>query len=194
MSVFRINFTQDWTFRDSLANNSKGQNFGIDFTLERFLNEGYYFLITTSIFKSIYSGDDGIWRNTKFNKGYVANILFGKEINLRNNKLLGLNGRFSYIGGDRNNPVLIAESIHDKTIYYDETKAFEIQTPATKYLDLTLTYRINKPKHSSVLALQVKNVLGSRNYDGYSFNYKTKTIENKGYVVILPVLSYKIEF
>lgn len=189
-----INFTQDWTFTDSLANNSKGQNFGIDFTLERFLNDGYYFLITTSIFKSIYRGDDGIWRNTKFNKGYVANILFGKEFNLRNNKLLGLNGRFSYTGGDRNSPVLIAESIHDKTIYYDETKAFEIQTPATKYLDLTLTYRINKSKHSSVWALQVKNVLGSRNYDGYSFNYKTRTIENKGYVVIIPVLSYKIEF
>jgi hypothetical protein len=96
-----INFTQDWTFRDSLANNSKGQNYGIDITLERFLNNGYYYLITTSIFKSIYRGDDNIWRSTKFDKGFVANILFGKEFNLRNNKLLGLNGRFSYIGGDR---------------------------------------------------------------------------------------------
>jgi len=98
------------------------------------------------------------------------------------------------MGGDRITPVLIAESIHDKTVYNDETKAFEIQTPPTRYLDLTLTYRINKSKHSSVWALQVKNVLGSRNYDGYSFNYKTKTIDNKGYVVIIPVLSYKIEF
>jgi len=193
-SYSMINFTQDWTFRDSLANNSKGRNYGIDFTLERFLNDGYYFLITTSVFKSKYCVDDGIWRSTKFNKGYVANILFGKEINLRNNKLLGLNGRFSYIGGDRISPVLMAESIQDKMVYYDETKAFEIQTPAVKYLDLTLTYRINKTKHSSVWALQVKNILGSRNYEGYSYYYKTGTIENKGYVVILPVLSYKIEF
>jgi hypothetical protein len=189
-----INFTQDWIFRDSLENNSKGQNFGIDVTLERFLDAGYYYLITTSIFKSIYSGDDGIWRNTKFNKGYVANILFGKEFNLRNNKLLGLNGRLSYIGGERISPVLMAESINDKTIYYDETKAFENHTPATKYLDLTLTFRINKQKHSSVWALQVKNVLGSKNYEGYSYFYKTQTIENKGYTVIIPVLSYKIEF
>jgi hypothetical protein len=189
-----INFTQDWTFRDSLANNSKGRNYGIDFTLERFLNDGYYYLITTSIFKSKYSGDDGIWRSTKFDKGYVANILFGKEFNLRNNKLLGLNGRFSYIGGDRISPVLMAESIQDKTVYYDETKAFEIQTPATKYLDLTLTYRINKPGHSSVWALQIKNVLGARNYEGYSYFYKTRTVENKDYIVILPFLSYKIEF
>jgi hypothetical protein len=189
-----INFTQDWTFRDSLANNSKGRNYGIDFTLERFLNEGYYYLITASVFKSSYRGDDGMWRNTKFDRGYVANILFGKELNLRNNKLLGINGRFSYIGGDRISPVLMEESIKDKTVYYDETKAFEAQIPASRYLDLTLTYRINKPKHSTVWALQVKNVLGSRNYDGYSYFYKTGRIENKGYVVILPVLSYKIEF
>jgi len=189
-----INFTQDWTFRDSLANNCKGRNYGIDLTLERFLNDGYYYLITTSIFKSKYSGDDGIWRSTKFDKGYVANILFGKEFNLRNNKLLGLNGRFSYTGGDRISPILMAESIHDKTVYYDETKAFEIQTPATKYLDLTITYRINKARYSSVWALQVKNVLGSKNYDGYAYYYKTGTIENNGYAVILPILSYKIEF
>ena len=189
-----INFTQDWTFRDSLANNSKGQNYGIDLTLERFLNDGYYFLITTSVFKSRYCGDDGIWRSTKFNKGYVANILFGKELKLRNNKLLGLNGRFSYIGGDRISPVLMTESIQNKTVYYDESKAYEIQTPASRYLDLTLTYRINKVKHSSVWALQIKNALGSKNYEGYAYYYKTGAIENNGYVVILPILSYKIEF
>ena len=189
-----INFTQDWTFRDSLANNSKGQNYGIDLTLERFLNDGYYFLITTSVFKSKYRGDDGIWRSTKFDKGYVANMLFGKEFSLRKNKLLGLNGRFSYIGGERISPVLMAESIQDKTVYYDETKAFETKTPPAKYLDLTVTYRINKSGHSSVWALQVKNVLGSKNYDGYSYFYKSRTVENRGYAVILPILSYKIEF
>jgi hypothetical protein len=189
-----INFTQDWTFRDSLANNSKGRNYGIDLTLERFLDNGYYYLITTSIFKSEYRGDDGIWRNTKFNKGFVANLLFGKEFSLRNNKLLGLNGRLSYMGGDRISPVLIPKSLQNKTVYYDETKAFENQIPATKYLDFTVTYRINKPGHSSVWALQVKNALGARNYDGFAYQYKTGTIENIGYVVILPVLSYKIEF
>ncbi len=189
-----INFTQEWTFRDSLTNNSQGKNYGIDVTLERFLNKGYYFLITTSIFKSEYRGGDGIWRSTKFDKRFVANILFGKEFNLKNNKLLGLNGRFTYMGGDRFSPVLMAESIKDKTVYYDDTKAFDMQTPATKYLDITVTYRINKKRYSSVWALQIKNVLGAKNYEGYAYYYKTGTIENKDYAVILPVLSYKIEF
>lgn len=124
----------------------------------------------------------------------IANILFGKEFNLRNNKLLGLNGRFNYIGGDRISPVLMAKSLQDETVYYDETKAFEIQNPATKYLDFTLTYRTNKKRYSGVWALQVKNVLGTMNYEGYAFYYKSRTIENRGYAVILPVFSYKIEF
>jgi hypothetical protein len=193
-SYSMINFTQDWKFRDSLSNNSKGQNYGIDFTLERYLHNGYYFLITSSIFKSIYRGDDGIWRNTKFDKGYVANLLVGKEFYLHNNKVLGLNGRLNFMGGDRVSPVDMAKSIQEREIFYDETKAFSIKSPATKYIDLTITYRNNKQGHSSVWALQVKNVLGAPMYDGYSYFYKTGKISNEGVVVVLPILSYKLEF
>lgn len=193
-SYSMINFTQDWTFRDSLANNTTGKNYGIDFTLERFLNNGYYFLITTSIFKSTYIGDDGILRNTRFDKGYLANMLIGKEFNLRNNRVLGINGRLIFMGGDRESPVDMEKSHQQKTIIYDDTKAFSEQMPATRFFDLTITYRINKLHHSSVWALQVKNVLGSPMYQGYSYYYKTGTIENKGVVIVLPILSYKIEF
>jgi len=189
-----INYTQDWTFRDSLININLGQNVGVDITIERFLQNGYYFLITSSLFTSKYRGDDGIWRNTKFNKGYVLNALVGKEINLKNNKIFGLNARFSFVGGDRISPILMEESIRDKTVYYDDTKAFEMQLPATSFLDLTITFRTNRAKCSSVWALQVKNALATKNYEGYSYNYKTEKIENKSHKIILPFLSYKLEF
>jgi hypothetical protein len=193
-SYSMINFTQDWTFRNSLVNNSVGKNYGVDFTFERFLNKGYYFLLTTSVFRSEYKGDDGIWRKTKFDKGYVANLLFGKEFTLRNNRIFGINGRFNFMGGDRFSPVDIAKSEQEKSVIYDETKAYSVRSPATQYIDLTLTYRINKQRHSSVWALQVKNVLGAPMYGGYSYYYKTGEILNEGVVVILPVLSYKLEF
>jgi hypothetical protein len=193
-SYSMINFTQDWTFRDSLSNNTKGQNYGVDVTLERFLNNGFYFLVTTSIFNSIYRGADDVWRNTKFDKGYVANILAGKEFYLRNHKVLGINGRLNLMGGDRESPVDIAKSEEQKTVIYDDTKAYSSRMPSERFLDLTITYRINKLHHSSIWALQVKNALGSPMYSGYNYYYKTGTVENKGVVVVLPVLSYKIEF
>ena len=113
---------------------------------------------------------------------------------MHNNKVLGINGRLNLMGGDRESPVNIAKSIQEKAIFYDDTKAFTSQSPATKYVDLTITYRNNKQGHSSVWALQVKNVLGSPMYDGYSYNIQTGKISNDKIVVILPVLSYKIEF
>jgi hypothetical protein len=189
-----INFTQDWTFRDSLTNNSQGRNYGVDFTLEHFLHKGYYFLFTASLFDSKYKGGDGVWRNTRFDKGYVVNLLFGKEFYFKKNRIFGTNIRFNIMGGERISPVLIDESLHAKTVIYDKTKAFQNQMPSTYNLDLTITYRTNKRKHSSIWALQIKNVLGSPMYGGYSYYLKTAKIENTKVVVILPILSYKIEF
>ncbi len=193
-SYSMINFTQDWTFRDSLSNNSQGQNYGVDLTLERFLNNGYYFLITGSVFKSSYKADDGIWRNSRFDKGYVANLLFGKEFNLHKNKVFGLNGRLNIMGGDRESPVNTAKSMQEKYVYYDDSNAFTAKAPASKTVDLTMTYRINKPKKSGVWALQIKNLLAEPNYNGYTYNYKTNKIERLKMVLILPIISYKIEF
>jgi hypothetical protein len=189
-----INFTQDWSFRDSLANNSKGRNFGVDITLERFLQNGFYYLFTASLFKSRYQDPKGIWRDTRFDKIFLANILFGKEFNMRNNKVLSVNTKIYVMGGDRESPVNVVKTKQLRSIYFDETKPFTKQSPATQFVDLTITYRINKPGHSSVWALQVKNIFGSPFYSGDAYYYKTGKISNEGTVIVLPMLSYKIEF
>jgi len=193
-SYSMINFQQDWTFHNELKNNSIGVNKGIDLTIERFLSNNYYFLVTASVFKSTYKADDNVWRNTRFNKGFVLNLLYGREIFLSKNRILGVNGRLNVMGGERYNPILMEESIREKKPISDDNKAFEKQYPATSYLDLTISYRINKAKRSSVIALQVKNLLGSPMHEGYFYNFKSNAIESSETVVVLPVISYKIEF
>jgi hypothetical protein len=189
-----INFKQDWMFRDSLTNNSSGRNIGIDFTLERFLNNNYYYLFTASVFDSKYKGDDGIWRNTRYDKGFVVNLLVGKEFFLKNNSVLGLNARLNYTGGERISPIDMEKTLQKKAIVYDESNAFEDQLPSRYNLDLTVTYRINREKHSGVWALQLKNALGTPENSGDFYNLRTNKIEKSTAKVILPVLSYKIEF
>jgi hypothetical protein len=88
----------------------------------------------------------------------------------------------------------MTRSMQEKAVLYDETKAFSTRFPSTNYVDLTFTYRINKRSHSSVWALQVKNALGNPMYDGYSYNYRTEAITRNKTVVVLPVLSYRVEF
>lgn len=193
-SYSMINFTQNWMFQSSLSNNSEGKNYGIDFTLERFLHNNYYYLITLSLFDSKYKGDDGVLRNSRFDKEYVINILYGKEFYLRKNRILGANLKLNFMGGERVSPVLTNASVQSKTVIYDESKAFQNQMPSTYILDATITFRTNKRKYSGIWALQIKNVLGSPLYSGYQYNYKTANIENSKVVIMLPILSYKIEF
>lgn len=193
-----VNFHQQWFFNDALVNEGTGTNIGVDFTVERFLNNGYYWLSTASVFDSKYVGGDGIERNSAYDRGYVANLLFGKEFYFNNKpnkqRILSLNGKLTFLGGERLNPVLENESIQKKEIVFDHTNAFSMQSDPSLIANITINYRKNKPNYSSVWSLQIINLFGapSTHYDYY--NYKTNDLDVYEENFIVPNLSYKIEF
>ena len=115
-------------------------------------------------------------------------------IGAQKNDVLGINVRVSILGGERHSPIDYNKSISSQQVIFDETKSYTKQYPKSSNVDLTVTYRINKEKHSSVWALQVKNVLGSPNREGYEYNYKTDKIEALEMPIVIPVISYKVEF
>ncbi|MEX0662498.1 MAG: carboxypeptidase-like regulatory domain-containing protein [Balneolaceae bacterium] len=194
-SYSMINYKQDWAFGDALENNSIGRNVGVDVTFERFLNKGYYFLITGSVFSSRYKADDGVWRNTRYNKNFVANALVGKEFSFKDNRrILGVNTRLNLVGGERVSPVLTEKSMERELVFFDESQAFKNQLPSTIYADLSVTYRVNRSRHSSIWALQVKNMLGEPMPEGYNYSYESESIVLDESVVVIPSISYTIEF
>ena len=189
-----VNFEQDWGFSSLLANKGAGENYGLEITAERFLKDGYYYLMTGSLFKSRYRGGDDIWRDTRFDQSYAVNALFGKEFSLDSqNNLLGINGRLIFMGGKRRSPIDMAASLAQQEVVFNENRAFEDREPGVFVLDVTLTYRRNRLRHSTIWALQIKNLLAAKNvYPDY--NYSTHTIDEIQEGFPLPVLSYKIEF
>ena len=190
-----INLRRALYLNKALVNNTKGRNYGIDLTLERFLGDNYYYLITGSIFKSEYKAGDNVWRNTRYNKGFVLNALFGKEFYFANNrKVLDVNARVSVTGGERYSPILESQSLAQKRVIYDESRAFSEQFRTLTYADLTVNYRINHRKSSSVFSFQMKNVLGAPIYIDHNYNYQTGQIELSKATLIIPNISYKIEF
>lgn len=190
------NIEQDWFVQDSLVAKGKGRNMGIDITIERFLNKGYYFLLTGTIFQSRYKADDRIERPSRFDKGFVVNFLAGKEWKVGKNKqnILSLNFRAGYHGGDRLSPVDVAASQLKQEVVYDETRAFSDRKPDAFVADITCQYRINKKNHASVWSLQIVNVTGTEEFYGYRINLKTGLPEPQRERLILPNISYKIEF
>jgi len=173
-----------------------GENYGIDLTLERFMKNGFYYLATASLFQSKYQGGDGIMRDARYNKQFVFNALAGKEWKVGKNdkNLISANARFTAMGGDRISPVDEAASMAAGEMVYDETRAFSNQKPDNFHLHFGMFYRKNRLKHASIWSVQLINVVGSKEFYGYKYNLKTDQVEKDEEMIVLPQISYKIEY
>lgn len=194
-----INLTvQPPLFYQPFVNTGKGMNVGIDFTLERFLQSGYYYMVTFSLFDSRYKDDKGDWHNTLFNTRYVANILGGKEFTFRRknglNRVLGLNARIALSGYRPTSPVDLKATLEQQDIVYDESTPFiHRRKGISPVSDISLTYRVNYRRCSGTVAIQVKNLIGKQ-YMGQSYNQATQQIEDFYFNSMIPFISYKMEF
>lgn len=190
------NLELDWFFNDKLVNKGTGTNKGIDFTLERFLKNDYYYLFTASVFDSKYKGGDGIERNGLYNKHFIFNLLGGKEwkTGRTKNNIFGVNARLSYAGGDRLSPILENESVKQGEVVYDYTRAYTEKEKNATVLSFSVSYRINKRNHAGIWSLHVLNALGNEEFRGYELDVKTGLPVKKYDRIVVPNLSYKIEF
>ena len=194
-----VNFEEELFFNENLISEGTGRNIGIDLTLERFLHKGFYYLITASLFDSRYTAADGVERSTRFNRNYVINALAGKEWELGNdgNNLLSANVRLNYMGGTRKEPIDPAASRAAREVVYGETpgnQAYAKQFDDQPVVSFTLSYRINKPGHSSTWSLQVLNALGSEEFDTDYYNLQSGRMDTRYSGIMVPNLSYKIQF
>lgn len=160
--------------KDSLVNKGTGRNYGIELTAERFFNDGYYFLITTSLFDSRYKGSDGVKRNTAFNTNYVFNALGGKEWELSNSsKFLAVNLKFSMIGGRRLTPVNVEKSQAMGYTVYRDDESFSERQKAYFRVDLRVSYRIEYKKSTLEASIDFQNLTNNKNVFTQSFNPRT---------------------
>ncbi len=195
--ISTLNNNNTLFFNDVLINEGTGRNIGIDFTLEKFLSRGYYYMLTASVFDSKYTAADGIERNTRFNRNHVFNLMAGKEWHTSKNNILGANVRVNYLGGNRIEPVDMDASLQQRDVVYGETDgniAFSKSHDALPVVSFTLSYRKNKTKYSSVWSLQVLNAGGAKQYSKDFYNIKTNTIDSQYDDLVIPNISYKIEF
>ncbi|NBG67148.1 TonB-dependent receptor plug domain-containing protein [Cryomorphaceae bacterium S-15] len=190
---------QDDIFVDkALVNEGEGRNIGIELTLERYFSKQYYFLITTSIYDSKYKARTGGWKESRYNGNYVGNILFGKEFTVgqkeSTDKTISVNSRVTLLGGRRYTPINLEESIQqDKEVLYEEL-SFSKKADDVLYLNLAASYRINKPKLSHEIKLDIQNITNNQTAIDYYYNSIRDEIGEISQLAILPVLSYTINF
>ncbi|MCF8327172.1 MAG: TonB-dependent receptor [Bacteroidales bacterium] len=179
---------------DSLVNNGLGRSYGVEFTLERFFQENYYFLLTTSLFESKYKPSDGGFRNTAFNGNYVANLLGGYEFDIGNQNVIAINLRMVRAGGKRYTPVDKEKSIEKGYTVYDREKAYENQYDDYFRMDARISLKINDKNLTQEWALDITNVTDHKNVFSKSFNASENEIITEYQQGFFPMMFYTINF
>lgn len=197
-----INEGTDFRYVD-LVNKGTGTNYGIELTLEKFLSNNYYFLINTSLFSSKYKSLENVERNTQYNGNYILNILAGKEfeeLGKKQNQTLSLNAKVFFGGGRKIITLLRDEEgnvavdpVNDK--YWDYENAYENKIDDIFQLNISTSYKWNRPKATHELFLDLVNVT---NNSGRISEFYDESEENSvGYIkqfFFFPNLMYRVYF
>jgi hypothetical protein len=181
---------------DSLSNKGTGQNYGVEFTIEKFFSNHFYCLTTASLYDSKYKGSNKVEHSTSYNGGYVFNALAGYELNLgkNKNKAIALDLKYTQAGGNRYTPIDLEESkLAGKAVYIDN-EAFSKQLKGYSRFDVKLSFKSNRKKTSQSLFIVVENIFNRQNILQQSYNTDTHSIQNEYQLGLFPYFGYRIEF
>lgn len=195
-----LNTGADFIFPDkgSLVNEGTGTNLGLELTAEKFFSQGYYAMVTVSLFDSKYKGSDGVERNTAFNGNYVANVLAGKEFKLGSTgrRFLTLDTKASFAGGRPYTPVnLEASRAAGKEVLYDNL-AFSEKLDDYFRWDVKIGFRTNSPRRklSQTFFLDFQNVTNHQNIFAMRYNEVKGDVGKIYQIGFFPDVLYRVEF
>jgi len=183
----------------ALVNEGVGRNYGIDFTLERYLKDGLYGMFTATLFKSEYRDAQGDWHHTRHDRTWITNILGGKEwmVGKGHKNVFGLNGRLTLMGGDRYTPMTPGTTYDevakrpDKSIPQDGANPFSKQLNMNVGYAFSVKYTINKQHTAHHFILEY---LQMRSFHGQTFDISTHELVDKYTSLTFPNIAYRVEF
>ncbi|WP_205514697.1 TonB-dependent receptor [Longitalea arenae] len=180
---------------EALVNTGSGRNYGLELTLEKYLDHHLYYTLNSSFYQSKYTAADGVERNTRFNGNYLFNGVAGKEFPLAGQrKVLGINVKLIYAGGYRTTPIDLAASQQEGYAIFKEKEAFSLHNKAYFRPDCRLSIKWNRERLTSTLSLDIQNIINRKNVFDQDYDLlKNATVTNYQNGII-PVLNYKIEW
>ncbi len=179
---------------DSLENVGKGKNYGVELTLEKFLQNGYYILFTTSLFDSKYTGYDGVWRNTAFNSNYIFNLLAGYEFKIKSKTFVTFDLKSVYSGGKRYVPVDLQESIANNEITFDYDNAYTKKFDDYFRMDFRIGIKLNGKKFNQEWAIDLQNVTNHKAPFMQGYDSNKQEIYESYQQGFYPMFLYRIQF
>ena len=142
------------------VNKGIGYNYGVEFTLEKFFDKRFYFLLTTTLYDSKYKGYDGVRRDTKFNGNFALNFLGGYEIKISQHSLISFNLKTAYMGNKRYTPTI---SDNGFDMERDYANINSIKLPYYFRTDINVNVKTNFKRVSVEYFFEIDNLTNRKN-------------------------------
>ncbi|MCB0735898.1 MAG: TonB-dependent receptor [Bacteroidetes bacterium] len=179
---------------DSLVNEGLGRNYGIELTLERFLDKGFYYMLNGSAFRSEYQAHDDKWRSTAFDMKFTANALVGYEKWFGKMIAVGADFKLTYAGGKPYTPVNeTASKMANEVVYYQQL-AFTQRHPNYFRSDLKIYYRINYKKAYTEFAMDLQNLTNHKNLFAQEYDVRTGQYTPFYHMTFFPMFTFRCLF
>lgn len=192
-----LNAGADFVFPETgfLINDGKGKNYGLELTVEKFYSNGYYGLLTGSLFQSKYKASDDIERNTAFNNKYVLNFLAGKEFQFNKKYSITTDFKVTTAGGRYYTPIDLEASQIIQSEVRKESQAFEEQFDPYFRLDFKIGFKMNSSKgFSQVFAIDFQNLTNRENPFTKRYNRSTNEVNTVLQSGFFPDILWRIQF
>ncbi len=186
-------------FPNTLVNEGNGRNYGVEFTIQKFFDKSFYFLVTASFFESEYRASDRVWRNTDFNGRYAANFLMGKEFKIGDNKVLALGTKVTGTGGRWYGFVDADASLQENELVFLDSAFNTRQFRDYFRLDFKITYKINQERVMHEIGLDLVNILNTQNILALSYapsliDPTAEPVAERLQLGFLPIFYYRADF
>ena len=190
-----INLDDDYSI-ETLANKGFGQNYGIEFTLDRYWNDRFYLLSTLSLYQSEYRPSDLIWRNTRYNSNSSFTLLLGKEWVLRTKRpsFIGMDLKLLNMGGVRVTPIDLTQSILRKTTVTLPGRLYDEKLRNIFRIDAQFEWKVQYKKTTGSFILGVQNATNQKNPISQRFDVNLGKITYNYLLGRIPVFGYKVDF
>ena len=185
-------------FPDELVNEGTGTNYGVELTIQKYFDRSFYFLATGSLFESKYQGSDGIERNTDFNGNYAVNFLAGKEFQLNEKNMISAGIKVTAAGGRRYGYVDVDETLANNELVFKDSLFNTRQFRDYFRLDFKIVYRLNTPRLTHEIGLDLVNITGRQNILGLAYapdlaDPTAEPIAERYQLGFLPIFYYRVD-
>jgi len=189
-------FFLDRQYADSLINQGKGDNYGVEFTFERFLHRNYYFLLTSSLFNSTYSGYDNTSRNSAFNVNYALNAVGGYEfvMGIRKWGVMSFGLRATWAGGNPYIPFDVNATVSTGKAVPDWQHAYQSHYPDYKRLSVRFGIKRNRPGYNLEFMLDLQYRTNYTNVYLQRIDPKTGEVRDFFKMGFFPMATWRIQF